>query len=344
MLQKMVLFLLGKPYHRMVVMFSDKTRFWLLVKTMNDSEVKVKLDHKRDFIGYGETPPDPQWPNGARLALTIAINYEEGAESAIPNGDDYSETYLSESMSLTQPPVGYRDLSVESIYEYGSRAGIWRLIRLLTEREMPATVWAVGQAIEKNPLPIIAMAKAGFEIASHHYRWISYYVMSEQEERNHLKRAIAAIKETVGTRPQGIYAGRYSLNTRRLIVEEGGFLYDSDAYGDDLPYWTTVSGKPHLIIPSMLDNNDFRYAHFSGWATGDDFFNYNKATFDQLYQEGAQSPKMMTIALHGRLSGRPGRAHAVARFLDYIKSHSDVWVCTRQQMAEHWYKYHSPNL
>lgn len=295
----------------------------------------------RDFRGYGATPPDPNWPNEARLALSLVINYEEGGESATTNGDAHGENQLLEYISLEPPRPGQRLLAAESLYEYGSRVGIWRLVRLLTERKLTATVWAVGCAVEQNPVPVQVMAQAGFEIASHHYRWVSYQQMPETLERLHLSRAIAAIENAVGVRPVGFYHWS-GPNTRRLIVEEGGFLYDSEAYNDELPYWVEVSGRSHLVIPYMLDNNDFRYSHLSGWATGDDFFRYNKDTFDQLYEEGAHSAGIMTVALHARLSGRPGRARALARFLDYVLSHDKVWVCTRQQIAEHWRRIHPP--
>jgi len=289
----------------------------------------------RDFVGYGNSPPNPRWPKGARLALSLVIAYEEGGERAISNGDDCSETHLCEAVALSPPPVGKRLLGSESIFEYGSRVGIWRLIRILTERCLTATVWAVGQAVERNPLPVQAMAKAGFEIASHHYRWIDYQEIPEAQEREHLRKAIAAIEKAIGIRPVGFFHW-CGPNTRRLVVEEGGFLYDSEALNDDLPYWVEVVGKRHLVIPYALDSNDWRYSALPGWATGEDFFNYNRATFDQLYEEGEHAPKMMTVGLHARLSGRPGRAHALAKFLDYVISHKDVWVCTRRQIAEHW--------
>ena len=263
------------------------------------------------------------------------INYEEGGETAIDNGDPHSEYHLLEYMSLEPPARGQRILTAESIYEYGSRVGIWRLMQLLIDRKMTATVWAVGQAVEKNPLPVQAMAKAGFEIASHHYRWISYQQATPAFERDHLARAVAAIEKAIGQRPVGFFHWS-GPNTRRLLVEEGGFLYDSEAYNDELPYWVKVEGRPHLVVPYMLDNNDYRYSQFNGYATGDDFFAYNKATFDQLYEEGATAPKMMTVGLHARLSGRPGRARALAKFLDYVASHQDVWICTREQIARHW--------
>lgn len=293
----------------------------------------------RDFVGYAGSPPDPKWPDGARLALNLCINYEEGAESAVSNGDERGENYLLEYVPLEPPPLGERVLTAESLYEYGSRVGIWRLIRLLTERRLTATVWAVGQAVERNPLPVQAMAEAGFEIASHHYRWISYQQVPMAQEREHLRKAIAAITTAIGRRPVG-FCHWSGPNTRQLVVEEGGFLYDSEAYNDELPYWVQVQGKSHLVIPYMLDNNDFRYSHLSGWSTGEDFFDYNKATFDQLYEEGQRTPGMMTLGLHARLSGRPGRARALARFLDYALSHKYVWICTRQQIAEHWHRVH----
>jgi allantoinase len=296
----------------------------------------------RDFVGYAGTPPDPHWPNGARLAVSVVINYEEGAESAVSNGDERAESYLLEYISLSPPPVGQRLLAAESVYEYGSRVGIWRLISILTERGLTATVWAVGQAVEKNPLPVQAMAKAGFEIASHHYRWISYQEIPEVQEREHLHKAVTAIEDAIGARPVGFYHWS-GPNTRRLVVEEGGFLYDSEAYNDELPYWVEVAGKPHLVIPYTMDNNDFRYSHLSGWATGEDFFSYNKATFDQLYEEGERTPAIMTVGLHARLSGRPGRARALAKFLDYVISHKKVWICTRRQIAEHWRQVHPAN-
>jgi allantoinase len=295
----------------------------------------------RDFVGYAGDAPDPQWPNGARLALSLCINYEEGAESGITNGDARAENYLLEYISLDPPAPGERMLTAESLYEYGSRVGIWRLMRLLTERGLVATIWAVGQAVERNPLPVQAMARAGFEIASHHYRWISYQQTPAEQERDHLRRSITAIEAATGRRPVG-FCHWSGPNTRQLLVEDGGFLYDSEAYNDELPYWVSVGGRPHLVIPYSLDNNDFRYSHLSGWSTSEDFLLYNKATFDQLYEEGGRKPTMMTVGLHARLSGRPARARAVARFLDYVLSHDDVWICTRQQIAEHWYRVHPP--
>ncbi len=296
--------------------------------------------HARDLTGYGRHLPDPQWPGNARLAVNFVINYEEGAESAIPNGDEFSETYLTEMVALAQPPAGARVLAFESIYEYGSRAGAWRLLDLFSERDIKGTIYAVGQAAEKNPEAIKAFYDANFEIASHHYRWIDYSSLTEEQEVEHLQKAVSAIRSITGKEPVGLYGGRTSMNTRRLCAESSNFLYESDAYNDDLPYWVEVDGKPLLIIPYSLDNNDFRYATLPGWSSGDDFFNYNKATFDQLYKEGAKQPKMMSVGLHCRLSGRPGRAEALGRFLDYVRQFDDVWICTREEIARHWHEVH----
>ncbi|WP_286829913.1 MULTISPECIES: allantoinase PuuE [Kordiimonas] len=293
--------------------------------------------HERDMVGYGETPPHPQWPNGARVAVSFVLNYEEGGEYAFDNGDNISETYLAEIVGL-QPQPGCRFVASESIYDFGSRVGGWRIKRLFDERKMPMTVYAVGQAVEKNPDFIRAMHDSGHEIASHHYRWIDYSAMAIDDERAHLKKAISAIEKVTGERPVGIYGGRTSLNTRRLVAEDGGFLYESDAYNDELPYWEHVDGHDQLIVPYMLDNNDFKYATLPSWGGPEAFFDHNKATFDMLYREGTTAPKMMSVGLHCRLSGRPGRAEILARFLDYVASHDNVWVCTRRQIAEHWHQ------
>lgn len=295
------------------------------------------MELTRDLTGYGANRPDPKWPGGARLAFNIILAYEEGGESTLCNGDCQGEGYLMETLSFAAPPPGQRLLYAESQYEYGSRAGVWRLMRLLTERSLTATVLAVGRAVELNPLPIKAMAQAGFEIASHQYRYISYQTAAEEVEREHLRRTISVIEAATGKRPVGIFhwSGPHS---RRLAAEEGGFWYDTADYSDDLPFWVRVGEKPLLVIPYMLDNNDFRYSHLSGFSTGKDFFDYNKATFDQLYQEGEHTPGMMNVTLHPRLSGHPGRARAAAQFLDYVLTHKDVWICTRAQIAEHWRK------
>jgi peptidoglycan/xylan/chitin deacetylase (PgdA/CDA1 family) len=265
----------------------------------------------------------------------LVINYEEGAERSVLEGDPHGETYLADTGPQAPPTPGQRMLTNESIYEYGSRLGIWRLMRIITERGLTATVFACGRAVEINPEPVVEMHRSGFEIASHHYRWIDYANVPIHEEADHLRRSVAAIEQATGERPVGFYHWS-GPNTRRLVVEEGGFLYDSEAYNDELPYWTEHAGKCHLVIPYALDTNDYRYALPSGWTTGDDFLAYAKATFDQLYEEGATTPGLMSLGLHARLSGRPGRARALAAFLDHARGHQDVWICTRRQIAEHW--------
>jgi allantoinase len=295
--------------------------------------------YPRDLIGYGGRTPHPHWPGEARLALSLVMNYEEGGETSILHGDRRSEVYLQEVVGLT-PLEGDRNLTVESIYEYGSRAGLWRLLRLFATRDIPITVYAVGMALARHPEAARALIAAGHEIASHGWRWIDHQTMPIEEERAHVRRAIAAIEQASGQRPLGWYTGRNSLNTRALVVEEGGFLYDSDAYNDDLPYWVTVDGKPHLVIPYTLDNNDMKFAVAQGFNSGDQFFAYLKDAFDVLYEEGADSPKMMSVGLHMRLVGRPGRTAALARFLDYVKSHDKVWICRRVDIARHWRQVH----
>jgi putative urate catabolism protein len=295
--------------------------------------------YPRDLVGYGAHPPHPQWPEGARLALSIVLNYEEGGEACVLHGDPASEAYLHEVPGLA-PLVGERNLTVESIYEYGARAGFWRILRLFRERDLTLTVYAVGMALERNPAAGRAMVDAGFEVASHGWRWIDYQHVPEDEERAHLKLAIAAIERATGSRPVGWYTGRNSPQTRRLVVEEGGFLYDSDSYADDLPYWVEVSGQPHLVIPYTLDNNDMKFAINNGFNHGEEFFQYLRDAFAFLYQEGAARPKMMSVGLHCRLVGRPGRAAALARFLDYARSHERVWITTRAEIARHWRKQH----
>ena len=297
-------------------------------------------DHPRDFVGYGAQPPDPRWPGGARLALQIVMNYEEGSEYAIGEGDPVSETYLTEVPGATVGP-GKRDLIVESIYEYGSRAGFWRLMRMFGERTIPITVFGAALALERNPEAARAIAAAGYEVCSHGWRWIGFQDMSEAEERAQMRRAVASLERTIGERPYGWYC-RYapSINTRRLVVEEGGFLYDSDAYNADLPYWVRVEGKPHLVIPYTLDANDMKFSVPPGFTSGDGFFAYLKDAFDVLYREGKTAPKMMSVGLHTRLVGRPGRAAALERFLDYVLLHEDVWICRRVDIARHWIATH----
>jgi chitin deacetylase len=302
---------------------------------------KKAAAYPRDLVGYGRTPPDPRWPGGAQIALSFVLNYEEGGERSPLHGDAVSETYLHEVVGLT-PRKRRRDETVESVYEYGSRAGFWRVMRLFAERRLQFTSWAVGMAVMRHPEAARAMHEAGHEVASHGWRWFDYQDMSIAEERKHMRLAIDAITQACGTRPLGWYTGRLSANTRRLVVEEGGFLYDSDAYNDDLPYWTTeISGAPHLVIPYTLDANDMKYGTAQGFSSGEDFFAYLRDAFDVLYREGGEgAPKMMSIGLHCRLVGRPGRAAALARFLDYVQKHDKVWICRRVDIARHWRQVH----
>ncbi len=295
--------------------------------------------YPRDMTGYGRTPPDPKWPGGARLALQIVVNYEEGGENCILHGDAASEYFLSE-MIAAQPIVGQRNLSMESIYEYGSRAGFWRLHRLLTARCLPVTVFGVAMAMARNPEAVAAMNEAGWEIASHGYRWIDYQHIDSETERRHMLQAIELHTQVAGSRPLGWYTGRISPHTRRLVVEEGGFLYDADSYADDLPYWSIEFGRAHLVIPYTLDANDMRFATAQGFNSGDQFFAYLRDGFDVLYAEGAEAPKMMSVGLHCRLAGRPGRLAALARFLDHVAAHDDVWICRRIDIARHWHAHH----
>ncbi len=299
-------------------------------------------DYPRDLLGYGPTPPQAGWPGGARLALSLVLNYEEGGENTVLHGDAGSEQFLADiGPAHIEPLVGARAYNTESMFEYGSRAGFWRIHRLLTSRQVPLTVYGVGMALEHNPEAAKAMAAAGWEVASHAYRWINYAGMAEAEEREQMQRAIEAVRSTVGERPVGWYCGRVGANTRRLVVEEGGFLYDSDSYADDLPYWNYEHGRPHLILPYSLDNNDLRFST-NGIFTGEDFFDYIRDAFDLLYAEGARTPKMMSVGLHCRLAGRPGRINGLARFLDHVQAHDDVWITLRRDIAAHWVAEHPP--
>jgi putative urate catabolism protein len=291
------------------------------------------------MIGYGANPPDPKWPNGAQLALQFVVNYEEGGENCILHGDPMSEAFISE-IAGAKPLSGVRNLNMESIFEYGSRAGFWRIMRLFAKRHIQFTAFAIGMALERNPQAAVAMVKAGHEIATHGWRWIDYQFVDERTERAHMSEAIRSIERTTGARPHGWYQGRVSPQTRRLVVEEGGFVYDADAYNDDLPYWLTVSGKPLLIVPYTLDANDSRFTTSPGFNSGDDFYNYLKDAFDVLFAEGEENPKMMSIGLHLRVTGRPGRIAALERFIDYVQKHDKVWVCRRIDIARHWQKHH----
>ncbi len=299
-------------------------------------------NYPRDLIGYGENPPDPKWPGGARVAVQIVMNYEEGSEYSIPDGDERSETYLTEVPGASLGP-NKRDLIVESVYEYGSRAGFWRLMRIFKERDIPITVFGAALALERNPEAARAIRDAGYEVCSHGWRWVGFQDMSEEQERADMKRAVESIERTIGVRPYGWYC-RYapSENTRRLVVEEGGFLYDSNSYDDDLPYWVKVSGKNHLVIPYTLDVNDMKFSVPPGFTAPSGYFEYMKDTFDVLYREGKTQPKMMSVGLHTRLAGRPGRAAALERFLDYVLEHKRVWVCRRIDIAKHWIANHAP--
>lgn len=296
-------------------------------------------EYPRNLIGYGAVPPHPRWPNDARVAVSFVLNYEEGGERCILHGDSESEAFLSE-IPAAQPFPGQRHISMESIYEYGSRAGVWRILRLFKEYDVPLTVFGVAMALERHPDVAKAFVEAGHEICSHGYRWIDYQNIDESEERDHMMKAIEIIKNLTGERPYGWYTGRTGPNTRRIVAEEGGFMYDSDAYDDDLPYWHEEGPKPQLVIPYTLDTNDMRFATVQGFNAGDQFFNYLKDTFDTLYEEGAIAPKMMSVGLHCRLIGRPGRIAALRRFLDYVSQHEKVWLCRRIDIAKHWHEHH----
>ncbi len=298
------------------------------------------MSYPRDLVGYGANPPHPKWPGDAKIALQIVLNYEEGSEYSIPDGDDTSEIYLREVPGSTMGK-GMRDLQVESVYEYGSRVGFWRLMRLFKEKGIQVTIFGAALALERNPAAAKAIVDAGYDICCHGWRWIGYHLLDEAEEREHIQKAVASLKKLTGDRPLGWYC-RYapSVNTRRLVVEEGGFLYDSDAYNDDLPYWVEVEGKSHLAIPYTLDNNDMKYCVAPGFNSGNDFYTYLKDAFDVLYAEGETSPKMMSVGLHARLAGKPGRIAALARFIDYVQGHDCVWICRRLDIAKHWIEHH----
>ncbi len=291
-------------------------------------------DYPRDLIGYGANPPDPKWPGGARIALQFVLNYEEGGERSVLHADAEAETFLSDMINPA-PVIGARHMSIEQIYEYGSRAGVWRLLRLFKRYEIPLTVFGVAMALERHPDVVEAFLDAGHEIASHGWRWINYQDVPEDIEREHMARAIEIQKRLTGGRPLGWYTGRTSPNSRRIAAEEGGFLYDADDYSDDLPFWTAPAGKPHLIVPYTLEANDMRFSG-TGLNTGEQFFSYLKDAFDVLYQEGETAPKMMSIGLHCRIVGRPGKMAGLARFLEYARRHDKVWFCRRIEIARHW--------
>ncbi|CAN5261416.1 allantoinase PuuE [soil metagenome] len=307
--------------------------------------------YPRDMIGYGKSPPHPQWPAGARVALQFVLNYEEGSENSVLHGDAASETFLSEIIGAQAFPM--RHMSMESLYEYGSRAGVWRLLRLFEERKLPLTIFGVSMALQRNPEAVTAFQQLGHEIACHGLRWISYQNVDQDTERAHMAEAVQIIKDLTGAAPRGWYTGRDSPNTRKLVVERGGFAYDSDYYGDDLPFWQQVdvvdangnpASKAHLVVPYTLDTNDMRFAAAQGFNSGTQFFDYLKDAFDVLYREGdpagLNQPKMLSVGMHCRLLGRPARAAALARFLDYVQSHDKVWITRRIDIADHWRAVH----
>lgn len=293
----------------------------------------------RDLVGYGGNPPDPKWPGGARIALNFIVNYEEGSEYSVPDGDGRSEATLTDA-GASDMGVGGRDLAAESMFEYGSRVGFWRLHRLFAERNIPLTVSAAALALERNPPAARAIADAGHDVLCHGWRWINQYHLTEDEEREHIRKAVQSLTETVGRRPTGWYC-RYgpSLATRRLLVEEGGFLYDSNSYADELPYWTRIGDKPHLVVPHTFANNDNKFAR-GWWATSDDFYTWMRDAFDVMWREGTSRPAMMSVSLHLRVSGHPARFAGVERFLDYVQKQPEVWLCTRDQVARHWIANH----
>ena len=292
----------------------------------------------RDLVGYGANPPDPKWPGGARVAVNFVMNYEEGSEPSVQDGEGYTETGLTESTSSSTGLEG-RDLAGESMFEFGSRVGFWRLMRAFEERGLPMTVFGCALALERNPLAAEAIRKAGHDVCSHGWRWVRHFKLSEAEERAHIHKAVASLQQTIGERPAGWYC-RYgpSVNTRRLLVEEGGFTYDSDYYGEELPFWQTVEGKPHLIVPYSLTNNDGKYAGTIGNA--DQWFGLVRDAFDVLYREGATQPKMMSVGMHMRILGHPARTAGLWRLLDHIQKHPGVWVTRRIEIAKHWAKVH----
>ncbi len=299
-------------------------------------------DYPRDLAGYGRTPPDPRWPGGARLAVQFVVNFEEGGESSILHGDPASEAFLTDVLGA-QPWPGQRHMNVESMFEYGSRAGFWRLWRLFSARKIPVTVFAVATALARNLEVVAAMRETGWEIASHGLKWVDYKDFSQAEEAAHMREAIRLHTEATGERPLGWYTGRNSAHTLDLVLADGGFLYSSDSYADDLPYWVEGANKtPHLVIPYTLDANDMRCINPQGFATGGDFFAYLRDSFDFLYREGESAPKMMSVGLHCRLAGRPGRAAGLERFLDYIGGFDRVWIATRLDIARHWHREHRP--
>ena len=295
--------------------------------------------NSRDLVGYGAKGKKISWPNNSKLALQFVLNYEEGGENSVLNGDKYSETFLSEIIGAKA--IKGRHISMESIYEYGSKAGFWRLDNLFKEKKIPVTSFRAGLALKQNPEVCNAIKNGDYEIAAHGYRWINYQNVKKSVEKKHMQQAIKTIRDIFGSRPLGWYTGRCSPNTRDLVFDDGNFLYDSDSYSDDLPYWEYRGKKKQLIIPYTLDNNDMKFATSQGFNTGDHFYNYLKDSFDVLYEEGKTSPKMMSVGLHCRLIGRPGRIQSLKRFIDYVSKFNDIWICKRVDIAKHWIKNYS---
>lgn len=301
------------------------------------------MNEVRDFVGYGPNPPDPQWPGGARIAVQFVLNYEEGGENNVLDGSPHSETFLSEMTPAEAFPN--RHMSMESLYEYGSRAGLWRVLRAFERRDLPLTIFAVARAMQRNLEAVAAFSELGHEIASHGLQWKSYQLVDRETERADMAEAVRILTELTGAPPLGWYTGRDSPNTRELVVEHGGFVYDSDSYADDLPYWTEVHGQNHLVVPYTLDTNDMRFASPAGFPSGEQFFAHLRDAFDVLYREGAEgNPKMLSIGLHCRLAGRPARTAALERFLDHVQTHEGVWITRRIDIAEHWRKVHPPQV
>ena len=294
------------------------------------------MNKSRNLVGYGQKDFKIEWPNKAKIAVQFVLNYEEGGENCVLNGDKYSETFLSEIIGAK--PIEGRHMNMESIYEYGSRRGFWRIYKNFNDRKIPLTIFGVGLALEKNKEICLAIKESNFEIVSHGYKWIDYQFINEDIEKEHIIKSYEIIKSIFGEYPLGWYTGRTSLNTRRLVVENTNVIYDSDSYSDDLPYWEKINDKQHLIIPYTLDNNDMRFATNQGFNSGEQFFQYLKDSFDCLYKEGETNPKMMSIGLHCRLIGRPGRIQSLLKFLDYIQQFKDVWICKRNEIAQHWYQ------
>ncbi len=308
----------------------------------------MEVSNPRDYIGYGrDNVPNAQWPNNAKIAVQFVLNYEEGGENCVLHGDVHSEIFLSEIAGAE--PYPDRHMSMESLYEYGSRAGVWRVLNEFKRRELPLTVFGVATALQRNPEVTKAIIEDGHEIACHGLKWIHYQHMPIKQEREHMRQALDIIENLTGKRPIGWYTGRDSPNTRELVAEQSGLLYDSDYYGDDLPFWTQVEDKkhpnetrPHLIVPYTLDTNDMRFSSPYGFSHGEEFFQYLKENFDCLYEEGKEKPKMMSVGLHCRIIGKPSRFMALKKFLDYIQSYEGVWVATREQIARHWIEHHPP--